>query len=450
MDRTTYQDPAVVALVHERFVPVRVDADRRPDLSERYNLGGWPTTAVLTPNGYVLSGATYLDRDPLIDLLTHAADAWRDRRDQISARIAREEQSALTARIGAAQALDEGGYDEVVQWFRSVLVAEFDATHAGFGDGVKSPHPTALQFAIAVAGDVEGDPLRQIAIETLEAVDALWDPAAGGFFRYAGSRDWTHPSAEKTLDDNTALLHVFLDAAIRWDWAPSRERAAALVRWLKDTLSDSSGGFFNSQSAASERIDRAMYVDRNAGAVAAMLRASALFDDPWLRDFALQTIEAVIAPAYLPGGGVAHAMSGSPIRNLLADQVRATAALLWAHDMTGRLPYSMLAAELLHFAIRTMWDDAAGLFRDRVDPEMPLRPFALNCDAACVLDRLSAITGDRQYRDRALRILSSLAPEYREHGLFAAPYALAVREVAGLHPPVGMNVSPVDWHLDKD
>jgi hypothetical protein len=97
-----------------------------------------------------------------------------------------------------------------------------------------------------------------------------------------------------------------------------------------------------------------------------------------------------------------------------------------------------------------MWDDAAGLFRDRVDADMPLRPFALNCDAACVLDRLSAITGDGQYRDRALSVLSTLAPQYREHGLFAAPYALAIREVAGAQRPVGMNVSPVDWQLDKD
>ena len=46
MDRTTYADPAVAALIHDRFVPVRVDTDRRPDINERYNLGGWPTTEI--------------------------------------------------------------------------------------------------------------------------------------------------------------------------------------------------------------------------------------------------------------------------------------------------------------------------------------------------------------------------------------------------------------------
>ena len=49
MSRTTYRDPAVRQLIDRRFVPVWVDAARRPDVNERYNLGGWPTTAFLTP-----------------------------------------------------------------------------------------------------------------------------------------------------------------------------------------------------------------------------------------------------------------------------------------------------------------------------------------------------------------------------------------------------------------
>jgi uncharacterized protein YyaL (SSP411 family) len=45
MDRATYTNLSVGRLIEDEFIPVRVDADRRPDLNERYNLGGWPTTA---------------------------------------------------------------------------------------------------------------------------------------------------------------------------------------------------------------------------------------------------------------------------------------------------------------------------------------------------------------------------------------------------------------------
>ena len=60
MDETSYSDERVIALVNERFVPVRVDNDRHPDVNRRYNMGGWPTTAFLTPSGDIITGATYL------------------------------------------------------------------------------------------------------------------------------------------------------------------------------------------------------------------------------------------------------------------------------------------------------------------------------------------------------------------------------------------------------
>lgn len=184
--------------------------------------------------------------------------------------------------------------------------------------------------------------------------------------------------------------------------------------------------------------------------VGAFIRAAALFDDIWLRDFALKSLEAVIVPAYKPGEGVAHitdANGGHGVRGLLTDQIHVASALIWAHAATGQLPYSMLAAEVLQFAIRTMWEEAAGGFRDRASLEDPVVPFELNCHAACVLDRLSVLTGDAAYQDQARTILQSRAAEHQEHGLFGAPYALAVREVFDRRPPAGLELSPVDWQL---
>ena len=207
------------------------------------------------------------------------------------------------------------------------------------------------------------------------------------------------------------------------------------------------GGFFTTDS--SHRPDRTMYVDRNAMMVGAFIRAAALFDDIWLRDFALKSLEAAIVPSYKPGAGVGHVTGGGGhgARGFLTDQVHVASALIWAHAATGQLPYSMLAAEVMQFAIRTMWDEAAGSFRDRVDVDDPLMPFELNCHAACVLDRLGILTSNAAYQDRARAILQSLAPEYQEHDLFGAPYALAVREILERHPPAGLELSPVDWQL---
>ena len=131
--------------------------------------------------------------------------------------------------------------------------------------------------------------------------------------------------------------------------------------------------------------------------IAAFLRAASLFEDPWLRDFALQSLETVVVPGYVPGGGVAHELMkerglADPCRGLLGDQIRVASALLWAHLATNQLPYSMLAVELVHFAIRTLWDEEALCFRDRPWTGCRSNAFALNCDAACVLHRLSTMT----------------------------------------------------------
>ena len=96
MDRTTYRQPDVVRLVDDRFVAIRVDTDRRPDINERYNLGGWPTTAFLTPEGRVFGGGTFIDAQRMVGVLTEVAQAFAHRRSEIVARttVSRESQRA--------------------------------------------------------------------------------------------------------------------------------------------------------------------------------------------------------------------------------------------------------------------------------------------------------------------------------------------------------------------
>ncbi|HEY0284415.1 MAG TPA: hypothetical protein VGC23_03435, partial [Vicinamibacterales bacterium] len=335
-----------------------------------------------------------------------------------------------------------------IDHFRALLVARFDSLNGGFGPAPKLPHPHALLFALSLAGDGDSE-IARVAADMLHHMKALWDPVEGGFYRYAEAADWSRPGSGKTLDEHAALLHVYVEAALRLRDVEWLEQAAAIVRWVRSRMADEvRGGFFNAMS--SDASDKTMYVDKNAMMAGAFIRAAALFDDIWLRDFALKSLEAVVVPSYKPGEGVAHVagVHGSPgVRGLLTDQIHVASALIWAHAATGQLPYSMLAAEVLQFAVRTMWDEGAGSFRDRVAADDAIMPFELNCHAACVLDRLGVLTGDAAYQDRARVILQSLSPTYRQHDLFGAPYAVAVREIVDRRPPAGLELSPVDWQL---
>ena len=245
-------------------------------------------------------------------------------RDEIHARATAVRNTVRSTGLPGRRSLGEGGQpaSDLIGHFRSLLIARFDAAHGGFGSVPKLPHPHALLFALSLAGDGDAE-LAHLAIDTLNRIRLLWDPAAGGFYRYSDNADWTQPGTGKTLEDNAALLHVYVEAAHRLPGAEWLEQAAAIVRWVRGTMADETeGGFFNAVS--SKAIDRTMYVDRNAMMVGAFIRAAALFDDIWLRDFALKSLEAVVVPTYKPGDGVGARgrtqWTAMAVRGLLTDQ----------------------------------------------------------------------------------------------------------------------------------
>ena len=222
--------------------------------------------------------------------------------------------------------------DPIAQ-FRS-LVIDHSTAERRLRLGAKLPYPHALLFALSVAaeGDIE---LGGIAADTLHRMRALWDHVEGGFYRYADAADWSGPGSGKTLEDNAALLHVYVEAALRLRDGEWLDQAAAIVRWVRGGMVDDvRGGFFNAASA--DATDKTMYVDKNAMMTGAFIRAAALFDDIWLRDFALKSLEAVVVPSYTPGAGVAHVTTvnvngGHVVRGLLTDQIHFASALIWAH-----------------------------------------------------------------------------------------------------------------------
>ena len=67
MERESFEDEKIAALMNELFVNIKVDREERPDLDEIYmnavqmltGRGGWPMTVFLTPEGKPFYGGTY-------------------------------------------------------------------------------------------------------------------------------------------------------------------------------------------------------------------------------------------------------------------------------------------------------------------------------------------------------------------------------------------------------
>jgi len=160
--------------------------------------------------------------------------------------------------------------------------------------------------------------------------------------------------------------------------------------------------------------------------VGACLTAADLVDPHELVPVAIDELERVVGIAYRPGAGLAAVLSTPEAeRGHFGTHVRASAALLTGYEITGRLPYAMLAEELMQFTLRESSDE---------------QDFVLNCEAARVLIRLAALHGTPAYRAAAVlapdadyasdagRVLQALEPSFREHGMDAAVFGLALTE----------------------
>jgi hypothetical protein len=172
-------------------------------------------------------------------------------------------------------------------------------------------------------------------------------------------------------------------------------------------------------------------LDVAAAGVDACLRTAGLVSAVDLTQSAIDELERIVGAAYQPGCGVSEK---------LADQIAVASALITAYQGTGRLPYSMLAEELVQAARRAMWDNERGAF---FVPETGVggqTPFLLNCEAVMVLSRLAALHRSTEYReaaviapgadydDDAARILQAFAADAPGHGLAGAAYGLAAAE----------------------
>jgi uncharacterized protein YyaL (SSP411 family) len=445
MDRSSYADPEVAALVNTRFVAVRVDADRRPDISDRYSLGGWPTTAFLTPDGAIVGGGTYVPRDRILGVLSRLADAFATREDEMRALATAAVDSTHPPR--APLSLD-GLLDGIFH--------TYDSEHGGFGAAPKFPLTAPIHLALDLYAESGEARFAEIALRTLDAIGwgELYDVVDDGFFRCAAASDWRDPHREKLLDVNAKLLAVFLHGARVLGVTRFEERAAGVLRYVQTWLADHvDGAWAGSQGddaayyalvdAADRRglppprIDAALYADWNAQMASAALGAAAVLDDEGLREFAVKSLERVVLACYRPGGGVAHyVLDGrAEVRGLLDDQISMATAHLDAHLATGNIVYEMMAEELAHYAVASLWEHAAGGFYDRAEEpdavgllKRRVKPFVGNCDAARMLKRLSVVSGNSEFARIAEAAIDAVAPAAPEHGPLAAHLALAMRE----------------------
>ena len=449
MDETSYSSADIIKVINEKYVPVRVDNDERPDVNRRYNMGGWPSTVFLTPEGEIIHGGTYVPPEQMWQALNGVEEVWSTKRDEITQRVAE-----LRAQEAETRKSKTGDLSmDIVDTVAALVRGQYDPQFGGFGRSPKFPQVRLLRFLLDEYRRHGYPDIAHMLHKTLGAMAAsgMHDKIEGGFFRYATTREWEIPHYEKMLEDNAELLAVYAEAHRTFPQAGYDRVVRDVVRWMDAVLwrddvkafagsQDADEVYYELDGAGREKhgapfVDKTIYTGWNALAVSAYVAAAAALGDEAIEERAHQVIRSIASRMRLdPDGRLMHfdRGDGPQVADLLSDWAAFLNAALDEYE-TGKHVGALAGAVEAATAMRDRLADAAdGGFFDapqRAEPgrvalrEKPIEDNALATDG---LMRLAALTGDDQWRELAVRALRSFVGSYRGWGQFASSYANAI------------------------
>ncbi|MCH2177601.1 MAG: thioredoxin domain-containing protein [Mariniblastus sp.] len=283
MERESFLDEEIAALLNEKFICIKVDREERPDVDVIYmeslqvlnqlmkngRGGGWPLSMFLTPDAKPFFGGTYFpprdgDRGAAVGFLTilqKVTEAWGTQRERVlsdSEVIADLTRRSLAGQAPAADAKIQSGWTALAQ---VGLRERFDLKYGGFRfdetnpQVPKFPEPGNLFFLIdQLQNNPDNLEAKQMLVTTCERMmlGGIYDHLGGGFHRYSVDRYWSIPHFEKMLYDNGQLATVYSEAYALTGRVDFKRVVEGILEYTTREMQDESGGFYSALDADSE------------------------------------------------------------------------------------------------------------------------------------------------------------------------------------------------------
>ena len=263
MQRESFRDPAIAALLNAHFIPVKLDRELHPaldayliDFTQRTaGRAGWPLNVILTPEGFPLAGFTYEPPQRVADILRRAARLWETRAGELTSLARGEGEGAGRSEADSnSRVMGEGVPAQpaaIAARLAAEALARADRLAGGFGHQARfpmAPHLTVLLDLQARTPDPALGAFLRLTLDQMTRL-GLRDHLGGGFFRYTIDPDWGTPHFEKMLYDQALLIQVLLRAAQVLEEPRYRFVAREALDFLLGTLRRPDGAFIGSLSA---------------------------------------------------------------------------------------------------------------------------------------------------------------------------------------------------------
>lgn len=413
MDKTTYTNKEVQALIDKHFLFVKVDHDLRPDLAQRYREYGWPATIFFDGDGNeIVKRSGYIKPDDMVALLKRIiAD---------SSVGAEEVQSNATYTSSVLQ-------DELKEVLENRHNDSYDTKLGGLDMFQKYLEEDSVLYAMQEASC--GNKLEEArAKQTLDAAMKLIDPVWGGAYQYSTHRDWDHAHYEKIISIQSRYIKIYALAAKQFKSEvylnASKRVADYVLRFLRD---EENGAFYVSQDADIKqgekahayfkyddkkrlslgipKIDTHLYASSQGQMIEALAYLYEASNEKKYLDDAKKSAQWTLENRFVNGGGFSHDSNDAVL--YLNDNLSMGKGFLALYRVAGEEHWLKQASKLGFFLERYFKAPEAGVLTatDNGTPIKPVRQLDENIHTALFMNALGHDTGKSKHSIFAKHIM---------------------------------------------
>ncbi|MBP9837800.1 MAG: thioredoxin domain-containing protein [Proteobacteria bacterium] len=423
MAESTYSDKRIIELVNNKYLPLKVDQDARPDLSNRYRDYGWPATIIFNSQGEELEKLTgYVEPDEMYNILQESLKNPFPKKEAVS--------KTVVSVVGSG--LDTSLKETLLSKYRKAI----DTEKGGLKTGHRYIDSDTLEYAIKLAAKEDKD-LEQFAKLTLRENENLLDKEWGGVYQYSVRSVWTRPHYEKIAEKQADNIKIYSLAYSLWNDDKYRIFIEKVYQYLSGFLQNQEGAFYVSQDADLVRgqhsddyfmlsdqerrkkgipvIDTNVYSNENGKIISSLTYAYAATGESKYLDAAIKATNWILANRVLEDTAeVLSFKHGEKDKKslYLCDNLFMANAMLRLYAVTGNRDWLVRAKKATAFMLNNFkTSDDLGYYT-AIDEESLLPPKALiseNIAVVRLLAPLAHYTGEEKYKNAAKPALNLLS-----------------------------------------
>ncbi len=273
MEKESFEDEEIAALLNDAFISIKVDREERPDIDGIYmtvcqmltGSGGWPLTIVMTPDKKPFFAGTYFPkvnrfgRSGMLELVPRLKNVWLQRKDDIL-KSADEISAALVqaAEINFDEKIDDNVFNSAFSEFNS----RFDKEYGGFNRAPKFPTPHNFYFLLRYWKRTGNNDALEMVLKTLTEMrkGGIYDHIGFGFHRYSTDRQWLVPHFEKMLYDQALICTAYIEAYLALKNDEFKTTADEILNYVLRDMTSGEGAFYSAEDADSEGVEGKFYL----------------------------------------------------------------------------------------------------------------------------------------------------------------------------------------------